>query len=95
MICRNCGTEIADKAIVCYRCGTATAEPVRKPAEIRRRRGGVVPILIFVLLALAALFLGWEYHVFAVALILTARSWMSSYSVYFVAILIHFPTIDA
>ena len=30
MNCRNCGTEIADKAIVCYRCGTATTDPVRQ-----------------------------------------------------------------
>ena len=29
MVCRNCGTEIADKAIVCYRCGTGTADPVQ------------------------------------------------------------------
>ena len=34
MQCRNCGTEIADKAIVCYRCGAATTDPVRKPAPI-------------------------------------------------------------
>ena len=58
MLCRNCGTEIADKAIVCYRCGTATAEPVRKPAEIRSRRGWLVPLIALVLLTLAALFLG-------------------------------------
>ena len=69
MICRNCGTEIADKAIVCYRCGTGTAEPVRKPAEIRTRRGRTVPIVVAILLALAALFFGWEYHVFGVELI--------------------------
>jgi len=31
MICKTCGTEIADKAIVCYRCGAATAEPRRHP----------------------------------------------------------------
>lgn len=58
MICRNCGTEIADKAIVCYRCGTATTEPARKPAEIRPRRGWLLPLVGLVLLALAALFLG-------------------------------------
>jgi len=34
MQCRNCGTEIADKAIICYRCGQATTDPVRKPAPI-------------------------------------------------------------
>jgi hypothetical protein len=27
MTCRKCGTEIAAKAIICYKCGTATAEP--------------------------------------------------------------------
>ena len=58
MICRNCGTEIADKAIVCYRCGTGTTEPVRKPAEIRSPRGRLLPLVALVLLVLAALFLG-------------------------------------
>ena len=37
MQCRNCGTEIADKALICYRCGTATTEakykPRRKPPQ--------------------------------------------------------------
>ncbi len=27
MTCRSCGATIAEKAIVCYRCGAATAEP--------------------------------------------------------------------
>jgi len=54
MICRQCGTEIADKAIVCYRCGTATTEPARKPAAIRPRRRGVVPIIGLILLVISA-----------------------------------------
>lgn len=58
MICRNCGTEIADKAIVCYRCGTSTTEPLRKPAEIRPARGRVLPLAALILLVFAALFLG-------------------------------------
>ena len=58
MICRNCGTEIADKAIVCYRCGTSTTDPVRKPADGRPRRGVLLPLVALTLLALAALFLG-------------------------------------
>ena len=33
MQCRNCGAEIADKALICYRCGTATTE-----ANTSRRR---------------------------------------------------------
>jgi hypothetical protein len=28
MTCKHCGTEIADKAIVCFRCGAATTDPV-------------------------------------------------------------------
>ena len=28
MICQHCGTEIADKAIVCFRCGQATSAPL-------------------------------------------------------------------
>ena len=58
MICRNCGTEIADRAIVCYRCGTSTTEPSRKPAEIGPARGRLLPFVALVLLTLAALFLG-------------------------------------
>jgi hypothetical protein len=38
MQCRHCGTEIADKAIVCYRCGKATTDPVRQPVPIGRGR---------------------------------------------------------
>jgi hypothetical protein len=58
MTCRNCGTEIADKAIVCYRCGTPTTDPVRKPAAIRGRRGALVPFIGLVLMVLLGLFLG-------------------------------------
>jgi len=27
MTCRKCGTAIAAKAIICYKCGTSTSEP--------------------------------------------------------------------
>jgi hypothetical protein len=30
--CRSCGAEIAANAIVCYRCGEATAEPASRAA---------------------------------------------------------------
>ena len=52
MQCRNCGTEIADKAIVCYRCGVGTTEPLRKPAPLSARRSGpplwagILPLLL-------------------------------------------------
>ena len=58
MICRQCGTEIADKAIVCYRCGTATTDPVRKPAAVRSKRSGILPMVGLVLMVLLGLFLG-------------------------------------
>ena len=58
MICRNCGTEIADKAIICYRCGTATTDPVRKPAAVRPRRSGLFSVVGIAALALLGLFLG-------------------------------------
>ena len=37
MTCRKCGIEIADKAIVCYKCGTATTDPVFAPPPARPR----------------------------------------------------------
>ena len=58
MICRNCGTEIADKAIVCFRCGAGTTDPVRRPAAIRPRRGRILPLVALVLLVLLGLYLG-------------------------------------
>lgn len=36
MQCRACGTTIADKAIICFRCGAPTDLPVRQRAD----RGG-------------------------------------------------------
>jgi hypothetical protein len=59
MLCRNCGTEIADKAIVCYRCGAGTADPVRRPAAVRPRRGRALSAAALVLLVLLGLFLGY------------------------------------
>ncbi len=58
MICRACGTQIADKAIVCYRCGTGTTDPVRQPAAGRPKHGLALPLAALVVLALLALFLG-------------------------------------
>ena len=62
MKCRECGTEIADKALVCYRCGAATTDPVYKPAPIARRGRGrgslVATVLALVLLVLLALYMG-------------------------------------
>ena len=58
MLCRHCGTEIADKAIICFRCGAGTTDPVRRPAAIRPRRSRLFEIVALVLLVLLGLFLG-------------------------------------
>ena len=65
MTCKHCGTEIAVKALICFRCGHATTEPRIKPPTDgpifdRPRRSGlptvVILILILIVLGLAA---GW------------------------------------
>ena len=67
MKCRHCGTEIAEKAIVCFRCGAATTDPVRRPAAAarpRRRRTTTVDVVIaLLLLGFFALYLGYPGRV--------------------------------
>lgn len=58
MQCRNCGTEIADKAIVCYRCGTATTDPVRRPVRIKPKSSPLLAFVSAAVLLLLALYLG-------------------------------------
>jgi phosphotransferase system glucose/maltose/N-acetylglucosamine-specific IIC component len=58
MQCRSCGAQIADKAIVCYRCGAGTTDPVRKAVPIKRR-SPLVPGVVAAILALAALYM-WQ-----------------------------------
>jgi O-antigen ligase len=57
MQCRNCGTEIADKAIVCYRCGHATTDPVRRPAKVQPRRPPLAAFVVVAALALLSIYL--------------------------------------
>ena len=52
MKCRSCGAEIAANALVCYKCGTATAEAKIK-APARRAGMGRVTIAGLILLGLA------------------------------------------
>jgi hypothetical protein len=56
MQCKRCGTEIADKAIVCYRCGTPTAEP-SAPPPARGRRLIVPAIAAIAILVIGALYM--------------------------------------
>jgi len=59
MQCRKCGTEIADRALICYRCGAATSEPRVPPPETRRRPPSRGPlVLALIVLVLSALFMG-------------------------------------
>ena len=59
MICTNCGTEIADKALICYRCGQATTEPrIKPPAPARRRRSNLASAIALVVLVIAGVLMG-------------------------------------
>ena len=61
MICKHCGTEIADNALICYLCGQATAAPRVKPPAgesifVKRRRSKLpwlLALLVLLMLALA------------------------------------------
>ena len=63
MICKHCGTEIADKALICYKCGNATTEPRIKPPTdgplFERPRRSRLPVVIIVLIVLALLLLAY------------------------------------
>jgi len=59
MQCRQCGTEIAEKAIVCFRCGAGTSDPVRRAVPVKPRRSPVVSAGVLIALLLVALYL-WQ-----------------------------------
>ena len=58
MQCRSCGTEIADKAIVCFRCGAGTTDPVRKAVPVKPRRSILPSLLSVAVLLVGALYMG-------------------------------------
>lgn len=65
MKCSNCNSEIADKALICYRCGNATTAPrIKPPAEqslfVRPRRSRW-PMFVIVIVIVAALILAWLF----------------------------------
>ena len=63
MTCKHCGANIADKALICYRCGTATTEPRVKPPDegpiFQKRRRSPLPIVLIVILIVLALLAVW------------------------------------
>lgn len=54
MKCRHCGTEISDRALICYRCGEATTAPRIPPPAARPSRGPVPMLIALVLFAVIA-----------------------------------------
>ena len=69
MICKHCGTEIAAKALICYKCGNATTEPrIAPPAEgslFDRPRRSRWPLVLVVLLIVIALLAAWAMGTFS------------------------------
>ena len=67
MTCGSCGATIADKAIVCYRCGAPTATPAAPAATTAPPRfpAGRVALLVLGLVLLAA------------SVILPSESWIA------------------
>ena len=65
MTCKYCQTEIADKAIICYRCGRSTTEPrITPPAagslfEHRRRSRRPLIAVVVVIVILVGLLVAW------------------------------------
>jgi predicted amidophosphoribosyltransferase len=55
MKCRQCGTEIVDKALICYRCGTAVTEAVHKPAELQKPKRPTIVYVVFAIFVVVAL----------------------------------------
>ena len=61
MQCRKCGAEIADKALICYRCGTATTEARYQPAALPRsssRSGLIATVIALVLIVVLFVVVG-------------------------------------
>lgn len=46
MKCRQCGIEIAEKALICYKCGTATTEAKYQPVTLHDRPSYLRPALL-------------------------------------------------
>ena len=65
MKCSNCNSEIADKALICYRCGQATTAPrIKPPAErslFERPRKSRWPLVVVVIVIIALVILAWLF----------------------------------
>jgi hypothetical protein len=65
MKCKYCDTEIADKALICYRCGKSTTEPRIAPPSsgslFEQRRRSRLPIIVVAVLVILALLAAWYF----------------------------------
>ena len=63
MVCKNCNSEIDDKALVCFRCGYATSERKGEPVVLTedrdqsRRQTWVPLVLAIVFIAVSGFFM--------------------------------------
>ena len=57
MTCSKCGTSIAAKALICYKCGTATTTPRHQAVAVATPRRWVRPLAIVVVIVVSTL--GW------------------------------------
>ena len=55
MKCRQCGTEIADNALICFRCGASVQEAVHKPYVAPRKKRPLIVYVILIALVLIAI----------------------------------------
>ena len=68
MTCGSCGATIADKAIVCYRCGAPTMAPATRSAAPPTRRSPAGRLVLLVL----------GFVLLAVSMILPSETWIAS-----------------
>lgn len=55
MKCRQCGTEIADKALICFRCGASVQEAIHKPYVAPTKTRPLIVYIILIALVLIAI----------------------------------------
>jgi hypothetical protein len=59
MTCRQCGTEIADNALICFRCGVAVEEAVTPPTRLKKSGRPLAVYVVFAMLFLLAIVILW------------------------------------
>jgi hypothetical protein len=59
MKCRECGTDIAEKALICFRCGASVEEPVTKPYVAKKTRRPLIVYVVFAILVIVAFIMMW------------------------------------